>query len=199
VRLFQRALQRGGIGIVHSGRFNPRPRISAVLPRTVGVESEDDLLVFQLYADRMFRHGQATAYDESSDEVLQKALSDQVPQGCEIVSLSLREGKISPQPRAATVVFQLEDEYLDDRLRRHCRELVDAEELLVVRNRPSKKTRTKDIRGFLESVELSGRQVSVRCLIKTEGTVRVNELQEMLGLETEKLREPIKRMDVEFE
>ena len=43
--VFQRACVRAGIPVRHSEGFNPRPRMSLPLPRSVGVESDDELLV----------------------------------------------------------------------------------------------------------------------------------------------------------
>ena len=48
LRLFQRAFNRAGIPIRFSEGFNPRPRISIAMPRPVGVESCDELLVIEL-------------------------------------------------------------------------------------------------------------------------------------------------------
>ena len=44
IRLFERACVRAGIKLVYSQGFNPHPKLSLPLPRTVGVESDDDLL-----------------------------------------------------------------------------------------------------------------------------------------------------------
>jgi hypothetical protein len=47
-RVFQRACARAGIPVKYSAGFNPHPKLSLPLPRSVGVESDDELLVVRL-------------------------------------------------------------------------------------------------------------------------------------------------------
>ena len=51
MRLFQRAFKRAGLKLTHSQGFNPRPSVSIALPLSVGVESECELLDFDLYGE----------------------------------------------------------------------------------------------------------------------------------------------------
>lgn len=48
MRLFQRAFKRSGLPLTHSQGFNPRPSVSIALPLSVGVESDCELLDFEL-------------------------------------------------------------------------------------------------------------------------------------------------------
>lgn len=48
MRLFQRAFQRAGMALKHTQGFNPRPSVSIALPLSVGVESQCELLDFDL-------------------------------------------------------------------------------------------------------------------------------------------------------
>lgn len=48
MRLFQRAFKRAGLKLRHTQGFNPRPSVSIALPLSVGVESECELLDFDL-------------------------------------------------------------------------------------------------------------------------------------------------------
>lgn len=48
MRLFQRAFKRAGLHLKHTQGFNPRPSVSIALPLSVGVESECELLEFEL-------------------------------------------------------------------------------------------------------------------------------------------------------
>ena len=50
LRVFQRACVRAGIEIQYTEGFNPRPKLSLGLPRTVGVESEDDLVQLKVHS-----------------------------------------------------------------------------------------------------------------------------------------------------
>lgn len=48
MRLFQRAFKRAGLYLKHTQGFNPRPSVSIALPLSVGVESQCELLEFDL-------------------------------------------------------------------------------------------------------------------------------------------------------
>lgn len=48
MRLFQRAFKRAGLPLTHTQGFNPRPSVSIALPLSVGVQSQCELLDFDL-------------------------------------------------------------------------------------------------------------------------------------------------------
>jgi len=48
MRLFQRAFKRAGLPLKHSQGYNPRPLVAIAMPLSVGVESECELLDFEL-------------------------------------------------------------------------------------------------------------------------------------------------------
>lgn len=48
MRLFQRAFKRADLPLTHTQGFNPRPSVSIALPLSVGVESQCELLDFEL-------------------------------------------------------------------------------------------------------------------------------------------------------
>ena len=48
MRVFQRSFKRSGLLLTHTQGFNPRPSVSIALPLSVGVESQCELLDFQL-------------------------------------------------------------------------------------------------------------------------------------------------------
>lgn len=48
MRLFQRAFKRAELPLTHTQGFNPRPSVSIALPLSVGVESQCELLDFEL-------------------------------------------------------------------------------------------------------------------------------------------------------
>lgn len=48
MRVFQRAFKRAGLPLTHGQGFNPRPFVSIALPLSVGVESDCELLDFEL-------------------------------------------------------------------------------------------------------------------------------------------------------
>lgn len=48
MRVFQRAFKRAGLSLTHTQGYNPRPSVSIALPLSVGVESNCELLDFDL-------------------------------------------------------------------------------------------------------------------------------------------------------
>ena len=48
MRLFQRAFKRAGLPLTHTQGYNPRPSVSIALPLSVGVESQCEMLDFDL-------------------------------------------------------------------------------------------------------------------------------------------------------
>ena len=58
MRLFQRAFKRAGLPLKHTQGFNPRPSVSIALPLSVGVESECELLDFELDTAELITNSQ---------------------------------------------------------------------------------------------------------------------------------------------
>ena len=48
MRVFQRSFQRAGLPLTHTQGFNPRPSVSIALPLSVGIESDCEILDFNL-------------------------------------------------------------------------------------------------------------------------------------------------------
>ena len=48
MRLFQRSFKRAGLALTHTKGYNPRPSVSIALPLSLGVESQCELLDFEL-------------------------------------------------------------------------------------------------------------------------------------------------------
>ena len=61
MRVFQRAFKRAGLPLTHTQGFNPRPSVSIALPLSVGIESNCELLDFDLEGEKV-----------SNDLILQK-------------------------------------------------------------------------------------------------------------------------------
>jgi radical SAM-linked protein len=92
MRMFQRAFTRAGLRVAHSQGFNPHQRMSLVLPRSVGVESDDEILCLQL--------------EDASADFNVELLKKELPEGIEIVSARLVETKKVPEPSLARYVIK---------------------------------------------------------------------------------------------
>ena len=60
------------------------------------------------------------------------------------------------------------------------------------------KFKNVDVRRFLKSIEIGDMEIVVECKISPEGTIRVDEILELLELNTESLTGPIKRTNVKW-
>ena len=193
--LFQRACVRAGIPIQYSQGFNPRPKLSLPLPRSVAVEAEDDL--FCLRVTRDLNDLRATDYESQ----IKTRLSSQLPGNCVLLSVETAEPNISLQPHSATYILQVNRDYLNEKLKLRIERLLTSESLNLRRRANIKNSKLKniDVRPFLKSIVMDDRTVVVECQISLGGTVRVGEILKLLELDTEKLTAPIKRTNVQWQ
>jgi radical SAM-linked protein len=196
LRVFQRACVRAGVKIQHSQGFNPRPRISLPLPRPVGVETDDDLLCIRLHASR-------ASFDP---ERFKGMLSGQLPQGVELLEVTLAEPETSFQPCRATYVWPVRsnDRATDEPARN---ELVGRIEYLLATDSLNRQRRTEprsskfknvDVRPFLKSIEFDGTHVRVECNISPAGSIRLDELLDLLELDQAELAAPVRRTAIRY-
>jgi radical SAM-linked protein len=188
LRLFQRACVRAGIETQYTKGFNPRAKLSLPLPRSVGVESEDDLLLLKVVAKPT---------GNQCDELRQK-LSAQLPQGCQLLAVSLPKDKASFQPTSATYVLPVRKEHIDEKLKAAIERLLASESLSLQRWMDEKRTKSKivDVRFFLKSIRIDEGAVIVECKVSSAGSIRVDEILKLLELDAEKLAAPIRRTAV---
>ena len=157
MKVFQRACLRGRIEVQHSQGFNPRPRMSLPLPKTVGVESEDDLLCLRIEKSTGAQeHKSASEFRDS----IKTRLSEQLPEGIELLSVRVAGPNSSFQPVLATYVLPVRPEHINGRLKARIESLLASESLVVDRaagrgHQPTgKKAKSVDVRDFLQSIKL---------------------------------------------
>ena len=81
MRVFQRAFKRAGLPLTHTQGFNPRPSVSIALPLSVGIESECELLDFDL----------DNTDDVSLDDIKER-LNDKLIEGVRVLEV-YRDGR----------------------------------------------------------------------------------------------------------
>lgn len=209
LKVFQRACIRAGLQLQHSQGFNPRPKLSLPLPRTVGIETDDDLLCLSVHCDEGSvpcdpDTPRATDYAAR----IKVVLAEQLPAGCELISVSLAKPKTSFQPCLATYVLPMKQEYVDDKLKGRIECLLASRTLELprqshVRNSihhggRNSKSRNVDVRPFLKSVGLDDKGIAVECIISSAGSIRVDEILNLLELDPEKLTGPVRRTNIEW-
>ncbi len=184
MRVFQRACVRAGIKVAYSQGFNPHQRLSLVLPRSVGVESDDEMLCLKL------EEGQ-TSFDAD-------ALKKELPAGIEVISAQTSRQISIPEPKSARYMIKIKKELSED-TREQIKGLLDKEEIWIKR-RTGEDERIKlvNVRPFLESINVEAENVAVECNISPEGTIRVDEILDLLGLKIGDLDRPVRRVSVQY-
>jgi len=203
LRVFQRACVRAGINVRYSQGFNPRPKLSLPLPRPVGVASDDEMLCLSVHHSRSGWGLPHRATDGGASPTLQEIaamLSAQLPEGCELLSVSVAESGASIQPRAATYSLPVRREYLNDKLRATIDRLLASESLEIQRQTGARNRRIKNIdaRAFLTSIEMTCDGIIVECKISPAGSIRVDEVLSLLQLDQDTLAGPIRRTNVRW-
>ncbi len=187
--LWRRVLVRGQVPLVYSQGFNPHPHIALPLPRSVGVQSDCERLCARVAA--------AGFCARAAGEAIRPLL----PDGCRLYAVEALPGKAAFYPMSVTYRFTLAAAPARHRQNHFdtCKLQTLAHEPVVF-SRSAKNNRQQrvDIRPFLEELSHTGRVVQMRCAVRPEGTVRVDELMSWLGLERDDLAEPVRRCAVRW-
>ena len=187
--LFQRACARAAIMLRHSEGFNPHPKLSLPLPRSVGVEARQDLLCLRVQP----------CASEFDDDRFATDLGRHLPAGCDVLSAEAAAPGASFLPEAAHYVFEVRPEHAGDCLTDRARSLMQSETLELRRQTDARgHTRTVNVRPFLEAIEVKDNRVAVHCRISDSGSVRVGEILELLRLDAGRLASPIVRTAVQW-
>jgi len=201
LKVFQRACARSGLNIEHTQGFNPRPRLSLPLPKSVGVEAEEDLLCVRVDCDDPFAPDGANDARAADSALRIKAqLSRQLPRGCELLSVGFAKPDVSLQPCSATYILLIRPEYLKDALKTRIERLLATESLHIERQTGEKNSKFKnvDVRPFVKSIELDDRGIVVECKISPAGSIRLDEILRLLELDVEKLAAPVRRTTIQW-
>lgn len=200
LRVFQRACARVAIPLSHSRGFNPRPRLSLPLPRSVGVESDDELLWIRLDLATGPESQSCNPRDQFDADRLMKELGRQLPNGCDLTSVSVAESTTPPRPASVIYALTLPKDRADDKLEAAIEFILHSESLPVQRSAAGRKKRprTVDVRRFIKSVEFTGEKIIVECSISPNGSIRVEEILNLLKLDAAVLAAPVKRTNVRW-
>ena len=136
---------------------------------------------------------------EKADRIM-AALAPQLPKGCTLLSVSMAAKGASFQPRSATYILPVKREYFSEQLKTTAEHLLASEHLPLRRPMDDSGARFKnvDVRGFLKSIKLEDGSIIVECEIRPDGSVRVDELLKLLGLDEAALAAPVRRTRVQW-
>jgi radical SAM-linked protein len=189
--MWSRALVRADIMPVFSQGFNPHPKISLPLPRSVGVEGSEDILTVQV------------ASLPCEPEHIADLLNRQLPEGCRVIQTELFETRQRRYPESILYVFEPTDAAwaggLEQRLE-HCREMLESNAPVeMLRLRPDDRIgRTVDISVYLQRLDWDRGRVQLRCRFSGQGTARTEELMNWMGLGRHDLNRPVIRTQIQW-
>jgi len=190
MRAVERAARRACLRLRYSQGFNPRPRLSLVCPRPVGVATRDDLLVLSL--------------DASADgSQLLGRLNEHAPRGMRF----LRAWEIarSSAPRALRARYELPVAEQDvQAVRRRLSELAEADCWPIEREVSARRDRSRragavDLKPLVERVRLVGRRLEMNLLRRGDLWARPGEVLRLLGLDERTSLAGAVRTEVEYE
>jgi hypothetical protein len=178
--------------------------MSLPLPRPVGVEADDELLCLRVRcSDAMLPAGPENSSVLQYKQQIHAELSRQLPAGFDVLAVELTEPRSSFQASCATYVFPVERRCLElvrERLAVRVCFLMDSETLPVERAISDQGiVRRLNVRPFLKSVEIDDKSVAVECIIDPTGSIRVDEILNLLELELGNLGGPVRRTNVEWQ
>jgi radical SAM-linked protein len=189
--MMQRALIRAGIKLCYSQGFNPRPKLSLPLPRAVGVRSDCERLC------AMVESG------EEDLDAMRKSLAGQLPEDCEILDIRLTDSRQSYQPVTATYRISIRDLSGDTSIReavvRIRQAVADHQPVEVERSvGAGRGIRRLDVGPYLDVIEQEDDFIHCRCRITPEGTIRIDEILNLLRIDPSRMTEPVRRESVEW-
>ena len=119
MRVFQRAFKRAKLPLTHTQGFNPRASVSIALPLSVGIESDCELLDFELETDTF-----------SCDEICQR-LNEALPAGVAALQVYDSERKLKHLAYARYVLTLEYDNGVSTDLASEIEKLFTVESLIV--------------------------------------------------------------------
>ena len=142
MRMFQRAFKRAGLPLTHTQGFNPRPSVSIALPLSVGVESNCELLDFQLDGDKV------------ANRIVRGKLNDYLVPGIRVIKVYDNMSKLKNLAYLDTEVFLEYDGGVPDDAIEALKELFGREEVLVEKKTKSNGIQDQNIIPMIKSLEV---------------------------------------------
>ncbi len=162
--------------------------MSLPLPRTVGVGAYDETLCLKVNTQGDFNL-----------EEFRNDLQTQLPKNIELTKIKMPSNKVSFNSGTAVYEFSLRSCVDTKELWEKINELMKLDSIEVKRQgSPKRKARTIDIKPYLKSFEIKENMLSVTCAFTPGGSVRIDEIISLIGLDFSKLSGPILRKNVQW-
>lgn len=183
MRLFERALARSRVPVKFSGGFNPKPRLSLPLPRSVGIASECDVVVLEL------------AEPVEAEDVRQR-LEPQMPAGLGLREAWLVESGGVLQPGEVDYWVELPPE-LARQVAARAKVLMAEPQWCIDRDSSGGKPgRRIDLRALLVEAGVKGNALHWTVRVDPRGGARPAEILTALGLDAPSWLHRVRRIRV---
>ena len=143
MRLFQRAFKRANLPLTHTQGFNPRPSVSIALPLSVGVESNCELLDFELEGDKV------------ANRIVRGKLNDYLVPGIRVIKVYDNMQKIKHLALLDTIVTMEYDKGVPAGAVDQIRALFNREEVLVEKKTKTNGIQDQNIIPMIKSLEVT--------------------------------------------
>ena len=193
-RLLRRAIARAGINLKYSEGFNPHPKMSLPLPRSVALASECELVLV----------GVAPFDDQSQPkgEDISKLLSMQMPKGMSVVDVKMFDKKVKFEPKKILyfIPLDMKDTAIKESVLAVEKNLKASNEMMIERkNYKTGKKKQVNLTGFIEELSLEEEGVVLKVLMEGGTTIKLDELPKIFGITSEQLGQAIVRKEIEWE
>jgi radical SAM-linked protein len=179
MRAFERLLRRASIPIRMTEGFHPAPRMVFAQSLSLGLAGENEVVELEL------------TEDVEPDAMLARLRAATIP-GIEFHSATRIPLKVTARPKRAVYTATLEEPH-DPHLPERIATLLASGELWCDREKP--RPRQIDVRAYIESIDSSDGRLTMSTWLTQEGTIRANELLELLGLPAET---PVERKTIDL-
>jgi radical SAM-linked protein len=191
LRVWQRALLRAIVPVCFSEGFNPHPKISLPLPRSVGIEASDELALVCLERD------ENEPFDENA---IVGPLAAQLPDGCILQQVEICDARKSCRPTGAAYFLPVQvSQEIKNAVEKLLLRLAASERITIERRIDENgRSRVVDVTEYINSVEIKNDGVLIDCRISPAGSIRVNEIMSLLHIEPALLAGPVRRDSVQW-
>ena len=185
LRMFRRAFARAGLPVRYSQGFNPHPRMTIPVPRPVGVASLAEAIV-------------VTLDEEVVPEAAMEATSGQMPEGLAVTGARLLAEGEKMTPAGAS--YQLPLTLPAAATTARAETLLARDTLEVTRRHPaSGRTRTIDVRPYIDTIDIADPWLTCRTRITGSGTIRPAELATLLELDVDAVGHQWLRTEIKWQ
>ena len=183
MRLWRMTLVRAQVPVCYSRGFNPHPRISLTLPRSVGMSSECELLLLDLENHCDIKP--AIPGDASESAWNPSRLRRQLPQGMDIFAAGYIPPGTKAVPQWAEYRITLSSEIDQSVLGRRIDFFLQAPTWPIRRAaRGRHPSRILDLRADVTNLKLHGQSLLCTIAVKPSGTPRLDEVLTALEINT---------------